>query len=193
MSEEKRFANMYWNYEDVRMCHENIPIKKAEEFLSSIEDELFSWLAEVGVAFIRSHWEEKYPDWDDEEEYDEEEEVELKKEEPIVEASPPEPQFVCLFWYVCEVCEKDCEEEDFSKARLDNPICDDCEKDIIRWDNMDFGTEQEPQCGICNVPQEDAYWRHGQLVEDVICCRCIERWYYDSDMDAYRLRIYFEE
>jgi hypothetical protein len=293
MSEEKRFANMYWNYEDVQFNAGYVSREKAEEFLSSIEKYLFRHLAEMGNEFIRSAWMDEHPDWEFKDEEDEDEEEE--KEEPIVEASPPamliktdslgrvlaerdgdgrvllkgDGKFVLKsdseiiiigkvvngetvplsaediefchnkrlkmdltlgdlakvglinlmgdngfdtdeddedkeeptveespaqigYEYTCDVCQKVCDDETFSKAELDTPICDDCDKYIIKWDNMDFGTEKEPQCGICEVPQEDAYYRHGQLIEDVICWRCIECWYYDSDMDVYMPRTSFE-
>jgi hypothetical protein len=100
-----------------------------------------------------------------------------------------EPQIVLE--YACEVCQKVCEDETFSKA--DTPICDACNKHIILWKNMDFGTEKEPQCGICEAPEEVAYYRDGELMEDLICYICQECWFYDCDMNAYRLRTGFEE
>jgi hypothetical protein len=96
MSEQKQFANMYWNYEDVQFNAgaNKVPREEAEEFLSSIEKQLTSYLAEMGNDFISSAWQERHPDWefkdeeDDDDDDEEEEEVELKKE-PIVKASSP--------------------------------------------------------------------------------------------------------
>jgi hypothetical protein len=96
-----------------------------------------------------------------------------------------------VFEYTCEVCQKACEDKTFFKAEFDTMICDDCEnKYVINWDNMDFGTKKEPKCGICGAKEEDAYYRHGQLIEDVICLECRECWWYDSDIDAYRPRTF---
>jgi hypothetical protein len=96
-----------------------------------------------------------------------------------------------VFQYTCYVCQKICKDNSIYSAELDLTFCDDCEdKYIIRWDNMDFGTTTQPKCGICDVPQEDAYYSHGQLIEDVICQECLECWWYDSDIDAYRPRAF---
>jgi hypothetical protein len=192
MSEEKQFANMYWNYEDVHFNAGYVSREEADEFLYSIERRLFSFLAEMGNEFIRSAWMDEHPDWEfKDEEDDDEEEVELKKEEPTIEASSPSPEPQIVFEYTCEGCQKVCEDETYSKAELDTPICDDCnDKYIIQWDNMDFGTKKEPQCGICGAKEEDSHYRHEQLIEDVICLECRECWWYDSDIDAYRPRTF---
>lgn len=47
--------------------------------------------------------------------------------------------------------------------------------EIIKWEDMNFGTEENPQCGICNCETEGHY-RHGQLVEDTLCTYCFEEW-----------------
>ena len=57
------------------------------------------------------------------------------------------------------------------------------------WDNLDFGTVEEPQCGLCGCSSDNGMWNEdGDMMEDVICDECDKRWCFDSDRDAYVLR-----
>jgi len=57
------------------------------------------------------------------------------------------------------------------------------------WDNLDFGTAEEPLCGLCGCRSDNGMWdEDGDMTEDVICDECNERWCYDEDRDAYVLR-----
>ncbi len=55
------------------------------------------------------------------------------------------------------------------------------------WDNLDFGTMEEPQCGLCGCRSDNGMWNadDGDLLEDVICDDCDNVWRFDSDRDAY--------
>lgn len=68
-SEQKKskFCRMFWDYTDVRFNAGNVKREKAEEFLESIEQRLFSYLAEAGMFFIKDAWYDKYPDWEEDE------------------------------------------------------------------------------------------------------------------------------
>ena len=52
----------------------------------------------------------------------------------------------------------------------------------IEWDTMDFGTEDEPKCGICGK-QGSFGWQYG--LEDIKCDDCDKNWKYDVDNDYY--------
>ena len=47
---------------------------------------------------------------------------------------------------------------------------------FINCDDLNFGTEQNPQCGICNRP----YFRHHS-----ICDYCDDSWCLDEDKGRY--------
>ena len=231
MSEQKEFANLRWCYEDVQINAgaNKVPREEAEEFLSSIEEQLMSYLAEMGNDFISSAWQERHPDWEFKHEEDDDEDDE--EEEPTVEASSPatlvvrdslrrmyaerdadgrlllkgdgkfvlksESEKVVIGKVVNgETVPLSAEDIEFCKSeRLIEVSSPTPEPPEIEWENMDFGTEKEPKCGICHAPQEeeDAYYRDGELMEDVICSTCQEDWIYDSDIDSYRVRTDFEE
>jgi hypothetical protein len=54
------------------------------------------------------------------------------------------------------------------------------------WKNMDFGTIDNPLCGICQCAVNNGNWdEDGELLEDVICADCENSYYYDEDEDAY--------
>jgi len=55
------------------------------------------------------------------------------------------------------------------------------------WDNLDFGTIEEAQCGLCGCKSDNGMWDedNGDLLEDVICDDCDKEWCYDEDRDAY--------
>jgi len=54
------------------------------------------------------------------------------------------------------------------------------------WDNLDFGTIEEAQCGLCGCKSDNGMWdENGDLLEDVICDDCDKEWCYDEDRDAY--------
>ena len=57
------------------------------------------------------------------------------------------------------------------------------------WDNLDFGTAEEPQCGLCGCSSDNGMWEEdGDMTEDVICDECDKRWCFDFYRDAYVLR-----
>jgi len=56
--------------------------------------------------------------------------------------------------------------------------------EFIPFSTMDFGTEENPKCGICGSA-EPAYYKNGVLQEDVICKTCNEKYDYDEDKDGY--------
>jgi hypothetical protein len=45
---------------------------------------------------------------------------------------------------------------------------------------MNFGTQENPCCGICGRPEE-AHYRGDTLMEDVICVGCSNRYAYVDD------------
>lgn len=51
---------------------------------------------------------------------------------------------------------------------------------FINWKDMDFGTEQNPQCGICNRPERYAHYKNGILQEDIICDDCSKDWSFEN-------------
>jgi len=54
------------------------------------------------------------------------------------------------------------------------------------WDWLDFGTMEEPQCGLCGCRSDNGMWdEDGGMLEDVICDDCDKVWCFDSDRDAY--------
>ncbi len=59
------------------------------------------------------------------------------------------------------------------------------ETDDFPSDDMDFGTQKHPQCGICHKPQRWAHYKRGVLQEGVVCADCLDLWTYDSDADGY--------
>jgi hypothetical protein len=73
-----------------------------------------------------------------------------------------------------------------------NWLCEDCYAEWEEkhdWDNLDFGTAEEPQCGLCGCSSDNGMWgEDGDMTEDVICDECDKRWCFDSDRDAYVLR-----
>lgn len=58
---------------------------------------------------------------------------------------------------------------------------------MINWIYMDFGTAENPICGICGSMNNDGgMWdEDGEICEDVICDECNKIWIYDNDTDAY--------
>jgi len=66
------------------------------------------------------------------------------------------------------------------------------EPKVISWNSMDFGTQKDPQCGICNdsvFSSEGTFDEKGNLIEDIICYTCSKIWVYDEEEDGYVKRV----
>lgn len=58
---------------------------------------------------------------------------------------------------------------------------------FIDYCDMDFGTEHNSKCGICNAFQDEEYWWNskGDMTGDIICFDCDEIWKYSEKLDGY--------
>ena len=64
---------------------------------------------------------------------------------------------------------------------------DNTNKVAVEWATMDFGTLENPLCGICGCREETGrYNKDGVLREDVICVDCEDCWEYSEDDDCYK-------
>jgi hypothetical protein len=82
---------------------------------------------------------------------------------------------------IAEYFEKE-EEEEEETNKIDNT-----NKVVVWWANMDFGTLENPLCGICGCREETGrYNKDGVLREDVICVDCEDCWEYSEDDDCYK-------
>ena len=56
---------------------------------------------------------------------------------------------------------------------------------IIKWNNMEFGTIEKSFCGICNKEEDGCFDKNQELVEDIICDICSKSWIFmDEDNDS---------
>jgi hypothetical protein len=65
----------------------------------------------------------------------------------------------------------------------------------INWYDCDFGTEENPQCGICGATGLSltcGRWDDGEQVEDTLCSSCEEDYEFDSDSFEYQSKIKIE-
>lgn len=97
----------------------------------------------------------------------------------------------------CKKCRVVCDiKKGFKWCRDDNtyecqPCFDERMKNYKEWCSMDFGTAEQPLCGICgdDVPDCWVVNKDGDLCEDVICDKCDKVWRYDENEDAYIHRV----
>jgi len=62
------------------------------------------------------------------------------------------------------------------------------EIEFISYDCLDFGTEEEPKCGICGNLEVDCNYQKGNLIEDTICDECSKKYTYCENADGYYLK-----
>jgi hypothetical protein len=95
-----------------------------------------------------------------------------------------------------ELCCRDCGGEvgecccDYGNPELARLRDGDSEEEAdqgFSWENMDFGTAENPTCGICGKREDNPYAfdEDGNLVEDVICAKCDSIYVYDEELDSY--------
>jgi len=56
-------------------------------------------------------------------------------------------------------------------------------RQIINWNDMEFGTVEKSFCGICNKEEDGFFDKNQELVEDIICDICSKSWVFVDEED----------
>jgi hypothetical protein len=56
-------------------------------------------------------------------------------------------------------------------------------RQIINWEDMEFGTVEKSFCGICNKEEPGFFDKNQELVEDIICDICSKSWVFVDEED----------
>ncbi len=56
-------------------------------------------------------------------------------------------------------------------------------RQIINWEDMEFGTVEKSFCGICNKEEDGFFDKNQELVEDIICDICSKSWVFVDEED----------
>jgi hypothetical protein len=62
--------------------------------------------------------------------------------------------------------------------------------ETINWNDCDFGTAENPQCGICGATGHSlscGRWdEEGEQIEDTLCYDCVDDYEWNSDNFEYK-------